>query len=493
MSQAIASSVSANSFANLMDDKWREVETENFRLLGNITEAKLKDFAMELEQFRYILTQATTITPTNVPRVTMILMKDKSDFRVLYSDGRRDTAAFWHNAMSNSYVVAIAGTRRGKSIGMGMLYRAYSSHLLRATGDMYYPLWYETGLIEYLSTTEIIDSKTFRTGGTAKSRVGWIDRINDNAFSELMANNRWGGTNLQKVLAESWLAIRYLLSHPEYSEKTEEYIRAVNEGVDDPVAFEQVFGVSVEKFNVELKKYHKRGKYNLKQLSLTNPIPTPDINSREMEKNEVVDVIAEYLYSTIIPDETYTAFMNAAGNETITPQLLALKVEKAQKLKNWSAAEEALKIMAEKFPNHQQTHLQTSHIAYARAINPETTDPAERTAYLVDSINALKKIFSSNKKDVHAIVDMGDTFRAYKPDSDYWVKLYETAYHYNPANVTVGKKLVHAYYDVGNYQKSYDLLQKLAYGADVDGMSTWAKELHGKLMERLAPQAEEIH
>src|SRR5436190_366025 len=80
--------------AVMAKDKWIHLQTQNFNVIGNVEEKKMRELALKLEQFRFTFSQIYPGTPSAEPvPVTVIFFKDDNSFnpfKPVYKGKRRN-------------------------------------------------------------------------------------------------------------------------------------------------------------------------------------------------------------------------------------------------------------------------------------------------------------------------------------------------------------------------------------------------------------------
>jgi hypothetical protein len=467
---------SAETFSGLIDDKWLQLDTPNFRVIGNIKAKNLKAISRNLEGFRYASALIVGVKPVEGNALTVFALRDSTDLRLLYpGKSAKNVAGFFFREMSNNYAVFHAGSfyrggsRAENSFAMNTVYHEYCHYFKSQYTDLYYPDWFSEGFCEYLASLTIIDQSSFKIGGIAKGRVYSLDYYNWQNFADVMAEKK-GLISMERPFesyAQSWLAVHYLYSHSQYAKKISPYIIAINKGEDESLAFQRVFGLSPDDFSKELKNYFRRKKYPNMTHKLRAPMREYKLEPIKLSRVDVIDHFAEYLQLSGVSDESFNQFFKAIVKDNKTVHVLAMQVEEAIRHSHWQQADKLIVEMVALYPDHRQTFLQMAHVDYAKAVSdPQQHHFENRRDFLQGSSDALLKILSTNRADVHAIFDLGVTSEALDPEDVLVGKLFETALYHSGNDQKIATTLVQYYYRMQRYDEALSLLLQTVLGVE---------------------------
>jgi hypothetical protein len=495
----VGCSVHAEDYSGLLKNSWLQVDTQHFRIIGNVKAKKLKVIAQNLENFRYASGLIMGKPPAKHIHLTVFLLKDQGDLSLLYPGdaSSSNVAGFYQRSQSTNYAVVNSGiyNRRlkkgGNSQVMGTIYHEYSHSLMaNSSGDLYFPSWYSEGYAEFLATLQIIDQSTFKIGGVAEGRASQMDYYDWQDFADLIKQkNGLEMDGYYDSYALSWLAVHYLHTHPQYSNNIIPYLVAINRGEDEAVAFKRVFGITPEKFSTVLKKYFRKKEYPNITHKLKSPMPDVELALVKLTRRQIVDHLAERILNTGANKEEFSQLLNAAGEDDDTVHLLARQVEMAFNDSDWPRADELLQKMVASYPDHQQTYLQMAHVDYAKATSdPQMHHFENRKELLEDTKRSLVEILSKDRSNVHALFDLGLTTEAINPDDEMVGKLYETARYYNNRDDNIAVTLVLYYQRNDRNAEALDLLRQVARGTERGSINKNLLALMDELEEKVNAQ-----
>ena len=145
--------------------EWRELRTDHFRVIGDVTPARLRDVALRFEQFRDVVTELLPAAArvASAP-VVVIVFPDARAYRPFMpvANGRTvPVDGFFVDGADVNYITMNleAGER-----AFPIVFHEYS-HFLLNNAFPRTPLWFHEGLAEYFSTFEV-------TGGGQRVAIG---------------------------------------------------------------------------------------------------------------------------------------------------------------------------------------------------------------------------------------------------------------------------------------------------------------------------------
>lgn len=280
------------------DDKGVEIRTDNFIISGDITESKAKRIAEELEIFRTSIFKMLKVTST--PEVVPVqIFATSRDSRFYKITNNKSIAGAYTTTISGPVFVfnAKGGFKKGSQARHTALHE-YVHHVISTYTNQHYPRWYNEGFADFLASYED-KKKTFKIGnphGHHASFLEWekwlpmetvIGAVREYPFK---AGDR---RNQSMFYAQSWLAVHYLQTHPDYSRKTRDYLKRLNNGEDSIQSFEAAYGASMEEFTKTLKSYYRSNDYPTYKFPLTARDRSFDVKSRVLNEAQLKLAVAD--------------------------------------------------------------------------------------------------------------------------------------------------------------------------------------------------------
>lgn len=282
----------------LVQAKPIEVISENFEFYGDTSEKSAVELVESLESYRAILFSIYNINP-GPEFIPVKIYGFKSQSRMEKLTSRDNIGGLYTTTLEGPafLLTTEGGFKKGKPASQ-IAYHEYTHHVLAGFSNTVYPLWYNEGFAEYLSTFEYNDRTSQFKIGMPNNNRGWA-----------LAQNKWlpydvvlgsvrkypfkdqGGRGTaiaqSQFYAQSWLASHYIQSTPGYPAKLKKYVDLLNKPDAPENAFEQSLGVSITDFEAELKAYHKKNRYNYMSAKLGTNIVIPKVKVRKISKAEL--------------------------------------------------------------------------------------------------------------------------------------------------------------------------------------------------------------
>ena len=195
---------------------WIRVETANFEVVGDATEAEIKGVAERLERFREAMSKIIAVRP-NAVRTRVLVFKDDAGFRPFKpkrADGAPDdlVAGFFQPGEDVNYIAIAAG-----GADLSTIYHEYTHDVMNASfGRTEIPAWLNEGLAEYFQTFQIIDARTAELGSAPRSHLNLLTRGTLIPWDEFFAVDSFSlqerGTHSRTLFyAQAWALIHHLI------------------------------------------------------------------------------------------------------------------------------------------------------------------------------------------------------------------------------------------------------------------------------------------
>ena len=224
--------------------EWIVAKSARFEIFSSISVEETKELALELERFHALIYSITTAPSVEPAIPTRIYVLDrKSDLRRFTHS--RDTAGFMAPGLrANLIVLADCDRTLGAS---QIILHEYTHFVVRNGRQEQYPLWYDEGFAELLSTSRSHEN-VMVIGEVPRARVNsfrygkWlpIERIISAGSLESLGNHA------HMLYAEGWALVHYLAfdrpGQHSLARELEEYLPLVRQGMEEADAFEIAFG-----------------------------------------------------------------------------------------------------------------------------------------------------------------------------------------------------------------------------------------------------------
>jgi tetratricopeptide (TPR) repeat protein len=279
---------------------WRSLETENFRVVGDVGARRIAETAERLETFRAALARLRpgAITRSAVPTLVLALSGERSTKSYLILDGRpaEGYSGVFHDTRDGNYIVfdALAGD--------DPLDTVYSGSVIFFLNDNFpsAPHWLRKGFSEYY--------ETFRAGAgeveigrpserhLQRLREGWrlpLQRVVavDHASPEVRDPDQYG-----RYSAHCWAMVHYLLLGDEQlAPKVPALLARVGAGESLDAALSAEVGFDLAELDRRLRYYVEKRIFRFQTWRLQD-FQRPAIGEPvEIPRGEALTLLGEYL------------------------------------------------------------------------------------------------------------------------------------------------------------------------------------------------------
>lgn len=258
-------------------ERWTQVRSQNFLLIGNASEKDIRKVGTRLEQFRetFRLVFGTMNLTSSIPTHVVVFKNSSSfkPFKPVRPDGRLDEfIAGYFQAGEDVNYIAIS-TEGDDRQTYGTIFHEYVHYIVNSNfGKSEVPVWFNEGLAEYYQTFEIVDDQRVRLG---LAQGGHLQLLRMSRFIPLEELFNTRSTDLTLLsehsrnifYAQSWALMHYLIQGGK-SEGLTKFLRAKMRNVRAEDAFREAFRKTYAEMELELRQYIGRDKYPLSEIML---------------------------------------------------------------------------------------------------------------------------------------------------------------------------------------------------------------------------------
>lgn len=246
-------------------DTWLSVRSRNFLLVGNASEKEIRKVGRQLEQFRDVFSRLFTQMNINSPvPTTVVVFKSDSSYRPFKLN--ENSAGYFQSGPDVNYIT-LTTEHDAAQDSLSIVFHEYT-HLLVNNTHGNVPTWFSEGLAEYYSTVSITDDQKVVLGRPIASHVYLLRQKKMLPLKTLFQVDHnspyYNERDKQSVFyAESWALVHYLILGREgrRAPQVAQFVKQISTGVPMDQAFRQVFGLSFEQMEVELRDYIQRDRY----------------------------------------------------------------------------------------------------------------------------------------------------------------------------------------------------------------------------------------
>lgn len=322
--------------ATFTQDRWTQVKSKNFFLIGNASEKNIKKVGTKLEQFREAFRLLFPNSNVNAPIPTNVVVF-KNDaaykpFKPKRANGKIDEeiAGYFQPGDDVNYITMSTGGDERDSFGI--IFHEYIHFVIETNfGKADVPQWFNEGLAEYFQTFEIIDDIKVKLGLPQEAHLRLLQRSPLMPLDGLMSVTNYqlhqtGGHSRSIYYAQSWVLVHYLTQGGK-SGALAAYLKAVMSGMDPAKAFEQAFQTTYAKMESELRNYVSKNTYRYNEatfkqkLDFSNAMQSGPLSEAEtnaylgdlLHHNNRSDDAEPYLRAALAADERSSLANTALG------------------------------------------------------------------------------------------------------------------------------------------------------------------------------------
>jgi tetratricopeptide (TPR) repeat protein len=242
---------------------WIIVNSDRFEIFSTLSEDDTKALATDLERF-HALIYAVTSAPTRAPVLPtrIFAFKRKSDYRRF---APKDSAGAFQSGIRTNNIILTDFSREHLGASEIVLHE-YVHFVLRNATTTEYPIWYDEGFAEFLSTARVVEGGRMAVGIFPKVRLNafkYLPWISIERIIEGKSYKDFPGRKIGMFYAEAWALVHYLTL--DRSEKMTigpdltQYLSLVEREVAPPAAFREAFGESTVSASKNIQRMLERG------------------------------------------------------------------------------------------------------------------------------------------------------------------------------------------------------------------------------------------
>ena len=300
-------------------DKWINLRTKNFNIVGNASEGEARQLALKLEQFRLIISKLTnTQEITRVP-ITVVLFKSDGSFKPfkpLYNGKPANLSGFFQQS-DDENLIALDMTA-SEEYPMALIFHEYA-HLLTAYTPSAWPLWLKEGLAEFYSTFDVKNNEVL-IGRPVSSHLLLLRQNKFVPFKTLFSIGHdspiYNEREKQGIFyAESWALSHYLMFGNNHARQPQitRFLALLDGGAKVEEAFSEAFKTDFLTLEKELRRYIEKDSYPAMLYRLKATEGEKEVSIRPMSDAEVQYNLGNLLMRVNRLDDAETYFSQAAA------------------------------------------------------------------------------------------------------------------------------------------------------------------------------------
>ena len=259
--------------------EWRDLRTNHFHVIGDVSAERLRDVALRFEQFREVVTQLlpAALRAGSAP-VVVIVFPDERSYRPFMpvANGRTiPVAGYFVDGADVNYITL--NVEAGEA-AFPVVFHEYS-HLLLNAAFAHAPLWFNEGLAEYFSTFAVTDGGRRALIGKPISRHVALLRDRRLKLSQLFTigpgSKEYTQESLERELlyAQSWALVHYA-RHAEQRRfaSLESLARRLADGESVDESVRATYAMTLDALDAELQAYVRKQIYMHVELNSADSV-----------------------------------------------------------------------------------------------------------------------------------------------------------------------------------------------------------------------------
>jgi tetratricopeptide (TPR) repeat protein len=299
-------------------DKWLNLRTRNFNIVGNADEGDTRQLALKLEQFRLIISKLTNTSNVAPVPITVVVFKNDGSFKPfkpLYNGKPANLSGFFQQSEDENLIAL--DINANEEYPMAVIFHEYT-HLLTAYSSSPLPIWLSEGLAEFYSTFDV--KKNDVTIGRPLSRHVWLLRQKFVPFQTLFGvrhdSPEYSERDKQGVFyAESWALAHYLMFGNNHARQLQltQFLGLLSGGMNVEPAFNQAFKTGFTEMEKELRRYVQNQTYPVMIYTLRSTESEKEVSVRPLSEAEEQYNLGNLLMRINRLDDAETYFSRAAA------------------------------------------------------------------------------------------------------------------------------------------------------------------------------------
>ena len=443
-----------------VDERWIEVRTKSFSIYSTMSEADSRSLLEDLELFRAALLSVTRLrdVQSHVP-TEIYAFQRPSDYRP-FRPASNVVGHFVPGLRAN--LVGLSAGQHGV-LARAVLYHEYTHFLLHDEGRGYYPLWFDEGFAEMLSSVDVLGALV-RVGAVPQHRMQALIMPRKVAYERVIGAQSfrgWNNYDIAMFYAQSWLLVHHLIlgQGGKFTPRLDRYLDQVAQGVDSAKAFEDAFGIEVRNLEEELAEYAKQiPSFGLPRRDLLKGV---EITVRSVPTDEIANRLGWFSLAMGRRPQAKSYFERAMAVNPNHARAIAGRAEIDKFDKKWVEAEAGYQRSLELAPEDWQNQLEFAEYFAYRAYLEE----AGREENLERSRERLARVIAlvPDHPEAHAQLGATYTFGGQPPEPG--IEPLERAAVLLPAHAEIEFPLAQLHYRANHRERARELLRRIVYQA----------------------------
>jgi Flp pilus assembly protein TadD len=269
--------------------EWHRLEADGFTFIGDVGAQRLRRIALELHEFRDLVSRFITNRPTGDVMPVRVFAVTRSTWeRSLRPRDLVDGVFVPRMFGADILINAESGWDRARMVVL----HEYTHYHVHNLDKFPYPLWFDEGLAQFLGAAlrdgeDVVLGYMPRGKWLATDNAGWIpfERMVQIDYDAPEYGRHAAATT--QFYSQSWLFMHYLLNgRPELQDGLNRFLTAPTSGDALAAATRDAFGMDPAQLDEQLLAYARAGRYRIRPY----PIPARQLKevAQPVTMNETV-------------------------------------------------------------------------------------------------------------------------------------------------------------------------------------------------------------
>jgi tetratricopeptide (TPR) repeat protein len=261
-------------------DGWKQLESENFIVFSNLTDAATQEIGLDLERLRAVLEEIFPNATFESPLDTLIyIFRDRETFEPYALPGGQSGYFAPHK---HANFAAVVGSNPDETLPV--VYRQYLHDVVNNNVPQV-PLWFKHGLAEIFSTFEADDAVAqVALAGTAADGLGLAGSsrmpVGEVLSLETLPTD---GEGMSAFVQGSWALMHYLLvDDEERFEATRRFVGQLDADPTSSISITEVLGVDSSALEASVGEYLQQSPFPHREMAVPASVPK-DVSLTPME------------------------------------------------------------------------------------------------------------------------------------------------------------------------------------------------------------------
>ncbi|NKB32110.1 MAG: hypothetical protein GKR91_03335 [Pseudomonadales bacterium] len=307
--------------ADLLEDRWFELQTANFTIYSQASSRQTSRFATQLESWRklaaVVISDEESFAKANVPNY-VFLFDDEESFN--YFQRTQETAFYFQTPRANYMALT-----QGDDDSFLEAKHYYAHFLIRNFSDLRLPRWYEEGLTGYLSRIEIRRGEPEFSEFTREENIRMAELGTELSMQRLLyRDDALASPRVVQIANLKSVALLHYVKHaheqgfPDHRAELETYLSHILDGRTERFAFDLGFSMTTDELDDELLDYLMGSSPDTGDVVVNFSIELPDYDVTEIAEYQVATMLGELGLNSGLPEnsELYFRHLIDSGQAT---------------------------------------------------------------------------------------------------------------------------------------------------------------------------------